>query len=155
MLRERLSESLKDAMRAKNARRVSTLRLIIATLKDRDIAKRSEGDSNGISDDEVLRMLATMIRQRRESIAAYEQGGRIDLAEAEQEEISIIEDFLPTQLTEEEVVAAIREAIAEIGAAGLKDMGRTMAVLKSRYPGRMDFGTASARVKSELAAQAE
>jgi len=151
MLRDRLSNALKGAMKAKDSRRVSALRLIVATLQDRDIAARGKGDSEGISDDEILQMLQTMIRQRRESIAAYEQGGRLELAQQEQEEIGVIEEFLPPQLGPEEMRRAIEQEIAELGAGGLKDMGRTMAALKAKYAGRMDFGKASGIVKELLA----
>jgi len=149
MLRDRLSNALKGAMKAKDSRRVSALRLIVATLQDRDIAARGKGDSEGISNDEILQMLQTMIRQRRESIAAYEQGGRLELAQQEQEEIGVIEEFLPPQLGPEEMRRAIEQEIAELGAGGLKDMGRTMAALKAKYAGRMDFGKASG-IEAEL-----
>ncbi len=151
MLRARLSDALKGAMKAKDSRRVSALRLIVATLQDRDIAARGKGQGEGISADEILSMLQTMIRQRRESIAAYEQGGRLELAQQEAEEIAVIEEFLPAQLGPEEMRAAIEHEIAELGASGLKDMGRTMAALKSKYAGRMDFGKAGAIVKELLA----
>lgn len=152
MLRDRLSTALKDALKAKDARRVSTLRLILAALKDRDIAARSEGNAKGIGDDEILNMLQKMIKQRRESIALYEQGGRLELAQQEQEEIDIIQEYMPRQLSEEEMEAAARNYIAEIDAKGIKDMGRTMAGLKERYSGRMDFGRASSVVKRLLSA---
>lgn len=150
MLRERLNDELKAAMKAKEQHRVSTLRLILAAIKDRDVAARGEGNPEGIGDDEILQLLAKMIRQRRESIKLYEEGGRVDLAEGEAAEIAVIEGFLPRQLDDDEVEKAVREAIGEVGATGLKDMGRTMAVLKERYAGRMDFGKASALVKKEL-----
>jgi uncharacterized protein YqeY len=151
MLRDRLSDALKGAMKAKDSRRVSALRLIVATLQDRDIAARGKGDSEGISDDEILQMLQTMIRQRRESIALYEQGGRLELAQQEEAEIGVIEEFLPPRLGPEEMRQAIEQEIAELGAGGLKDMGRTMAALKAKYAGRMDFGKASGIVKELLA----
>ncbi len=138
-------------MKAKEQHKVSTLRLILAALKDRDLATRAEGESDGISDEEILQLLAKMIRQRHDSIKLYEQGGRVDLAEREAEEIVIVEGFLPRQLDDAEAAAAIREAIAEVGATGLKDMGRTMAALKARYAGQMDFAKASALVKQQLA----
>ncbi len=138
-------------MKAKDSRRASALRLIMATLKDRDIAARGKGQREGIADDDILGMLQTMIRQRRESIAAYEQGGRLDLAQQEREEITIIEEFMPAQLDAEEMRRAIEEEIAEIGATGLKDMGPTMAALKAKYAGRMDFAKASGVVKELLA----
>jgi uncharacterized protein YqeY len=151
MLRETFKESLKDAMKARNERAVATLRLIQAALKDRDIAARGRGKPEGIDEAEILAMLQTMIKQRRESIVHFEQGGRLELAQQEQEEIAIIEGFLPRQMSEAESGQAIRDVIAEIGAASIKDMGRTMAVLRERYAGRMDFTKASAAVKQALA----
>lgn len=137
-------------MRAKDARAISTLRLIIAALKDRDIAARGDGDEGGIGDDEILQMLQTMVRQRRDSIELYEKGGRLELAEREAEEIAIIERFLPSQLDEAEIAEAVTTTIADIGAAGLKDMGKVMGALRGRYAGQMDFGKASAIVKERL-----
>ncbi len=151
MLRESLNDALKAAMMAKERCKVSTLRLILAALKDRDIAVRADGQPDGISDDEILQLFAKMVRQRRESIKLYEEGGRIDLAGREAEEIKIIEAFLPRQLGDDEVAAAVAEVIAAVGAQGLKDMGPTMAALKERYAGRIDFGKASALVKQRLA----
>ena len=150
MLRERLNDELKAAMKAREQHRVSTLRLILAAIKDRDVAARGDGNAEGIGEDEILQLLTKMVRQRRESIKLYEEGGRIDLAEREAEEITIIEGFMPRQLDDDEVDKAVREAIGETGATGLKDMGRTMALLKERFAGRMDFGKASAIVKGEL-----
>ena len=150
MLRARLNESLKEAMKAKEARRVSTLRMVMAALKDRDIAARTEDSREGVPDEEVLQMLSKMVTQRRDSIAAFEQGGRPELAAVEAEEIVIIEEFLPRQMAEEEVRAAATAVIAELGAAGPKDMGRVMAALKERHAGQMDFGRASGVVKSLL-----
>jgi uncharacterized protein YqeY len=152
MLRQQLNDKLKSAMLAKEARIVSTVRLILAALKDRDIAARSRNVMDGIGDDEILSMLQSMIKQRRESISLYEQGGRLELAQQEQEEISIIETFLPQQMDEAETLAAVRAVIAEIGAAGIKDMGKVMAALKERFAGRMDFTKASATTKKELGA---
>ncbi|EWY38876.1 aspartyl-tRNA amidotransferase subunit B [Skermanella stibiiresistens SB22] len=150
MFRSRLSEALKEAMRAKNQRAVSTLRLILAALKDRDIAARGRGITDGIDEEEILSMLQTMIKQRREAIALYEQGGRLELAEQEREEIGIIENFLPKQLGEAEIRAAVDTVIKEVGATGIKDMGRAMAELRTRYAGQMDFGKASGYVKQVL-----
>ncbi len=150
MLRKQLNDALKAAMLGKDTRTVSTVRLILAALKDRDIAARPRGVADGISEDEILSMLQSMIKQRRESIALYEQGGRLELAQQEAEEIAIIERFLPVQFSPEETLAAVKETIAEIGAQSLKDMGRTMAALKERYAGRMDFTKASAVVKQQL-----
>ncbi len=151
MLHDRLIGALKEAMKARNARRVGALRLILAALKDREIAARGKGQDDGISDDDILGMLQTMIRQRKESIAAYEQGGRLELAQQEQEEIEVVMEFLPPQLGPAEIRAAVEEEIAGLGAAGLKDMGRTMTALKTKYAGRMDFGKASGIVKELLA----
>ncbi|MBF0167302.1 MAG: GatB/YqeY domain-containing protein [Alphaproteobacteria bacterium] len=150
MLRTRLNEALKTAMLAKEVRAVSTVRLILAALKDRDIAARSKGNLDGISEDDILGMLQSMIKQRRESIGLYEQGGRLELAQQEQEEIEIIERFLPRQMTEAEADAAIKAVLAEIDAKGLKDMGRVMTALRERHAGQMDFGKASSLVKTQL-----
>ncbi|AMW34026.1 GatB/YqeY domain-containing protein [Haematospirillum jordaniae] len=150
MLRTRLNEALKEALKARDNRASATLRLILAALKDRDIAARTRGLGEGIPEEEILQMLQSMIKQRRESINLYEQGGRLELAEQEQEEIAIIERFLPVQMDE----AATREAIAvtvqELGASGIKDMGRVMTALREKFAGRMDFGKASQAVKAAL-----
>lgn len=150
MLRPQLNDKLKTAMLAKDVRMVSTVRLILAALKDRDIAARSRGVMDGIGDDEILSMLQSMIKQRRESISLYEQGGRLELAQQEQEEIDIIHTFLPKQMDEAEMAEAVRAVIAELGAGGIKDMGRVMAALKERHAGHMDFTKASAATKKEL-----
>lgn len=150
MLRARLNESLKASLKAKEERAVATLRLILAALKDRDIAGRTKGFPDGIPDDEILQMLGSMIKQRRESISLYEQGGRLELAEREREEIVIIETFLPKQMADDEVAKAVAACIADLGAAGLKDMGRVMAALRETYAGQMDFAKASLLVKSHL-----
>ena len=150
MLRARFTETLRDSMKARNERSVGTVRLIIAALKDRDIAARGKGNHDGISDDEIGQMLHSMIKTRRESITLYEQGGRIELAEQEREEIAIIETFLPKQMSDDEVAGAIKAAIAEIGAAGIKDMGKVIAALKAKHAGKMDFAKASAQVKQLL-----
>lgn len=149
--RDRLKDELKTAMKGKNERAVATLRLVMAALKDRDIAARSKGNHDGISETEVLQMLQTMVKQREESISHYEQGGRLELAAQEQEEIGIIKEFLPKQLSDQEMEAAVRDMIAEEGATSIKDMGRTMTALRERYAGQMDFGKASALVKAQLA----
>ena len=149
-LRTRLNDALKSAMKAKDARAVSTVRLILAALKDRDIAARSKGNHDGIDDAEVLQMLQTMVKQREESISLYEKGGRLELAQQEQEEIDIIRGYLPKQLSEAEIAAAVKEVVAELGATNLKDMGRTMAALRERYAGQMDFTKASSAVKARL-----
>ena len=147
MLRARFTEALKDSMRAKNERATGTLRLILAALKDRDIAVRGKGNHEGIPEEEIAQMLQSMIKTRRESITLYEQGGRVELADQEREEIAIIETFLPKQMSEPEVADAIKAAIKEVGATGIKDMGKVMAVLKTRHAGLMDFSKASAAVK--------
>ncbi len=150
MLREKFKEMLKEAMKARNERATATLRLIQAALKDRDIAARGRGKMDGIDEAEILSMLQTMIKQRKESISHFEQGGRLELAQQEQEEIAIIEGFLPKQMSDAEAGRAINELIAELGAASIKDMGRTMAALRERYAGRMDFTKASLAVKQAL-----
>ncbi|MBF0270157.1 MAG: GatB/YqeY domain-containing protein [Alphaproteobacteria bacterium] len=150
MLRTALNEALKTAMLAKEARAVSTVRLILAALKDRDIAARSKGNMDGISEDEILGMLQSMIKQRKESITLYEQGGRLELAQQEQEEIVVIERFLPRQMSAEETDAAIKAVMADVEAKGLKDMGKVMTALRERHAGQMDFGKASGLVKSLL-----
>ena len=150
MLRIQISEALKSSMKAKEKRATSTLRLILAALKDRDIAARGKGGDDEISDDEILGMLQKMIEQRHESIEFYKQGGRLDLAKEEAEEIEIIERFLPKRLDENETTAAISAVIDELGAANIKDMGRTMAALKQSYAGRMDFSKVSTIVKQRL-----
>ncbi len=150
MLRERLREDLKTSMKAKEERKVATLRLILAALKDRDIAARGDGNEEGISEDDVLAMLSTMVRQRRDAITLYEEGGRQELADREREEIDIIHEFLPKQLGEEEIADAVNEVIARLDAKGLKDMGRIMADLRGHFAGKMDFGRASQIVKGQL-----
>ncbi len=149
-MRERLQAALKDAMRAKEAARLSTLRLINAAIKDRDIAVRGDGQDAGVSDADILGILGKMVRQRQESARAYEEGGRLELAEKELEEIRVIEEFLPRQLSAAEVDAAISAAVTEAGATGIRDMGKVMAVLKARYTGQMDFGAVGARIKAIL-----
>jgi uncharacterized protein YqeY len=150
MLRERFSETLKTAMKSKDQRTVSAVRLIIAKLKERDIEARAKGNAEGIPDAEIQQMLQGMVKQRRESIALYEQGGRQELADQEKGEITVIESFMPQQMSEAEVEAAVRAAIASTGAQGAKDMGKVMAALKERHAGQMDFAKASAAVKKQL-----
>ncbi len=150
MFRTQLNDALKQAMRAKDQCAVSTLRLILAALKDRDIAARSKGKGDGIGDEEILELLHKMIRQRRDSIKAYEKAGRQDLADQEAKEIEVIERFLPKQMDEAEMQAAVQEVVAELEANTIKDMGRVMGELKRRHAGRMDFGKASALVKRQL-----
>ena len=150
-LRERVNTAVKQAMRDKAADRLSTLRLINAAIKDRDIAARGEGNETGVDDAEVLSILGKMVKQRRESAKTYEEGGRLDLAERELAEITVIEEFLPRALTEAEVDKAVDAAVAEIGAESIRDMGRVMGVLKARHSGQMDFGAVGAKVKARLA----
>jgi uncharacterized protein YqeY len=151
ILRDRLNESLKEAMKAREQKRVSTLRLILAALKERDIANRTEESRAVVSDDDILTLLAKMIRQREESASIYEGGGRPELAAGEREEIAIIREFQPRQMSEDEMREAAETAIAETGAVLPKDMGRVMAVLKQKYAGQMDFGRAGGVVKEILA----
>jgi hypothetical protein len=150
MLRQRFTDQLKAAMKSKELLLVSTVRLIIAKLKEQDIDARGKGKTEPISDAEIQQMLLGMIKQRRDSITLYEQGKRPELAEKERGEIAIIERFLPQQLSEAELEAAVKAAIAEIGAQGMKDMGRVMAALKERHAGQMDAAKASQIVKRSL-----
>ena len=150
MLREAFTERLKQAMRAKDARTLSSVRMILAALKDRDIAARGTGNAEGIPEPEILRLLQGMIKQRRESIALYRQGNRPELAEQEEQEIAVIESFLPKQMSDDEIAAAAREAIAETGAAGVKDIGKVMGVLRDRHTGVIDMARAGAVVKQLL-----
>ncbi|WP_145105767.1 GatB/YqeY domain-containing protein [Cereibacter sediminicola] len=149
-LREELQDAMKEAMRAKQPDRLSTLRLINAAIKDRDIAARVDGAAGMVSDEEITAILGRMVRQRAESARAYEEGGRLELAEKERAEIEVIEEFLPRQLEPEEVEAAIAAAIAEVGATTIRDMGKVMAELKARYTGQMDFGAVGPMVKDRL-----
>lgn len=149
-LRDSINQALKDSLKSKDTVGTRTLRLILAAIKDRDIAARSKGATEGISDDELLLMLQTMIKQRRESITMYEQGGRLELAEGERGEIGVIERFLPKQMDEAEMKAAIDGLISELGATGLKEMGNVMAELRVRFAGQMDFGKAAGMVKASL-----
>ncbi|MEQ8654095.1 MAG: GatB/YqeY domain-containing protein [Kiloniellales bacterium] len=151
MLRSRLNDALKEAMKGQDKRGVATIRLIMAALKDRDIAARGRGDGEGPGDDAILEMLQKMVKQRRESIAAYEKGKRDDLVQQEQEEIDVISRFLPQMMDEEETAAAVEAAMQELKADSIKDMGRVMATLKERFPGKMDFAKASGMVKKRLA----
>jgi uncharacterized protein YqeY len=149
MLRTRLSEALKDALKSKKDRVVHTVRLVLAALKDKDIAARPKGIT-AIPDEEILQMMTGMVKQRRESIDMFEKGNRPELAKGEQEEIDIIQSFMPKQMGETEVTAVVKAAIAEVGATSVKDMGKVMAVLKEKYAGQMDFSRASATVKASL-----
>jgi len=148
-MREAIAQALKTALKSQDKRRTSTLRLINAAIQDRDIANRGTG-KDPVSDDEILQILAKMVRQRQESAKAFEEGNRLELAEQEREEIAIINDFLPKQLGEEAVKQACRQVVEEVGADGLRDMGRCMNALKEKFPGKMDFGKASGIVKDLL-----
>ena len=149
-MRSELDENLKEAIKSQEKQRVATLRLINAAIKDRDIAVRSEENTEGVSDDEIILILSNMVKQRKQSIIQYEEGGRIELAEREREEIKIIQEFLPNQLTNEEIQAEISIIIDAEDQLSIKDMGKIMGELKSRFSGRMDFGKASEIVKALL-----
>lgn len=150
MLRDKLNEAMKEAMRARDQAALGTIRLILAKLKDVDIAARTEASREGVAEDKILSMMQGMIKQRNESIMLYEKGNRSDLADKEKAEIAVIERFLPQQMDEAAVAAAVREAIAAAGATSVKDMGGVMAALKGKYAGQMDFAKASAAVKKAL-----
>jgi uncharacterized protein YqeY len=149
-LRQKLTDAMKEAMKAKDARRLATVRLMLAALKDRDIAARTETSRELLGDDEILSLLAKMIKQREESAAVYLQGGRPELADNEKAEIAVIREFMPRQMDEAEARAAITAVVAELGATSVKDMGKVMGALKERYAGQMDFGRASGQVKEAL-----
>jgi uncharacterized protein YqeY len=151
MLRDKLNEALKEAMRARDMGSVGTIRLILAKLKEVDIASRTEANREGVADDKILSMMQGMIKQRNESIVLYEKGNRADLADKEKAEIAVIERFLPQQMDEAAVQAAVTDVIAASGAKSIKDMGGVMAALKAKYAGQMDFAKASAVVKKTLA----
>ncbi|WP_395450655.1 GatB/YqeY domain-containing protein [Aminobacter sp. UC22_36] len=148
-MRETLAEALKTALKAGDKRRTSTLRLIQAAIQDRDIAHRGAG-KDPVTDEEILQILTKMVKQRQESAKAFEEGSRLELAAQERDEIAIISDFLPRQMEEGAVRSAAQQVISEVGADGLRDMGRCMNALKERYPGQMDFGKASGIVKELL-----
>ena len=149
-LRDRLQTALKEAMRAREADRLSTLRLINAAIKDREIANRGDGSDAEVSDTDILAILGRMVKQRQESARAFEDGGRMELAVKELAEVRVIEEFLPRQLEAGEVDGAIAAAIAEIGATSIRDMGRVIALLKGKYTGQMDFGAVGPMVKGRL-----
>ena len=149
-LREQLSEEMKGAMRARDTARLGALRLMLSTLKDREIALR--GDAVAMTGADELAVLAKMVKQRQESVKLFLEGNRIDLADKEQAEIAVIEEFLPKALTAAETEAAIAAAVAEVGAVSVRDMGRVMAVLKERYTGQMDFGAVGGLIKARLSA---
>jgi len=150
MLREELTEAMKTAMRAKDDKALGTIRMVLAKLKDMDIAARPSGNTTGITDDQILSMMQGMVKQRRESIALYQQGNRPDLVEQETAEIVVIERFLPQQMDEAATKDAVAKAIATVGAASIKDMGKVMGELKKAYTGQMDFAAAGAVVKGLL-----
>ncbi len=149
-LREQINDSVKEAMKAKDARRLGTLRLVNAAIKDRDIAARTADSRDLLSDDDLLGLLAKMIKQREDSVAAFDAGGRPEMAQNERDEIAIIREFMPRQMSPEDAKAAIAALIAETGASSIKDMGKVMNALKERYAGQMDFGKASGAVKDAL-----
>lgn len=152
-LREQLTESMKEAMKAKDSKRLGTIRMMQAAVKDKDIAARTETSREGISDDDILALFAKMIKQREESAAVYVTGNRPELAQNERDEIAIIRDFMPKQMGDDEVLAAIKAAVAETGAASIKDMGKVMGALKGKYAGQMDFGKANGVIKDLLTAK--
>jgi uncharacterized protein YqeY len=149
-LREQLMNAVKEAMKARDQKRLGTLRLIQANIKDKDIAARTGESRDGIADEEILALFGKLIKSREDSVALYNQGGRPELAAAEEAEIAVIREFMPRQLDETETRAAVAAIVAEVGAASLKDMGKVMAALKERYTGTMDFGKAGAMVKTQL-----
>ena len=149
-LRQKINDALKQAMRDKDAKRLATLRLISAAIKDQDIALRGTDEERQLQDSDILAILGKMVKQRQESVRAYEEGGRLDLAQAEENEIKVIGEFLPRQLDEAETEAAIDAAISETGASSIRDMGRIMGYLKETYTGQMDFGAVGPRVKARL-----
>ena len=149
-LREKISENTKQAMRDKNEVVLSTLRLISSAIKDKDIAARTADSREGIKDEQILSLLQAMIKQRQESVKLYQQGNRQDLVDRESAEIKVIEAYLPKQLSEEEMKAVVQKAIASVGAASVKDMGKVMAELKAKFAGQMDMGKAGGIVKALL-----
>ena len=149
-LRARLQDATRQAMKSKDSARLSTLRLIGAAIKDREIAVRGEADGGEVGEAEILQIMGKMVKQRQESARAYEEGGRLELAEKELAEIGVIQEFLPRQLDQAEIAVAVDAAVAETGAASIRDVGRVMAALKARYTGQMDFGAVGALVKARL-----
>ncbi|MBM3534978.1 MAG: GatB/YqeY domain-containing protein [Alphaproteobacteria bacterium] len=150
MLRQRLSEALKEALKARDERTTATVRLILAALKDKDIAARGAGKAEGLADADIQNLMQGMIKQRRESVEMFKKGGRADLVEKEEGEIVVIERFLPQQMSEDEMKQAIKAVVVELGIASIKDMGKAMAALKERYSGRMDFSKASGIVRQSI-----
>ena len=149
-MREELINAMKVAMKAKDSKRLATLRLVNAAIKDADIAERGKGNDAGIDEAGVLSLLAKMIKQRQESAKTYDDAGRAEMAEQERFEIGVIEEFMPKQMSDEDVAAAVDAAISATGAEGMKDMGKVMGALKGKYAGQMDFGKAGGIVKSRL-----
>ena len=152
MLRTQITDAMKDALRNKDEHTLSATRMILAKIKDQDIAARPKGNADGIGDEEICSLLQGMVKQRRESIVLYEKGNRPDLVKTESDEIAVIERFLPKQMSDDEIAAAVKAAIASTGAAGIKDMGKVMSELKKTYAGKMDFSKAGSAVKSALSA---
>lgn len=150
VLREKINETLKSSIKSREEIRTATMRLLLAALKDRDIAARSKGNDKGISDDEVLSLIQTMIKQRHESATAYKNAGRAELAARELQEITVLEDFLPPQMSDEEIEKLIIKNIVDLEITGIRDMGRIMAELKQNYAGQMDFSRASQLVRDKL-----
>lgn len=149
-LRDQIMQAMKDAMKSGDKLRLSTIRLMQSAIKDRDIASRTDGRNDGVPDADILELFTKMVKQRRESAEIYEKGGRADLVAQERGEIAVIEDFMPKQLGEAETKAAVEAVVAEVGATSVKDMGKVMGLLKTRYAGQLDFGKAGAVVKSLL-----
>lgn len=149
-LRTKITDGIKSAMRERDTVRLGTLRLINAAVKDQDIAARAKGNSDGVDDGEVLAIMAKMVKQRQESARVYEEGGRLELAEQEQAEIVVIEEYMPRKLSEDEVGKAVDAAIAAAGAESIRDMGKVMGTLKGKYAGQMDFGSVGPMVKARL-----
>lgn len=154
MIREKLNDAMKRSMKEKDVVALSTIRLIMAAIKDRDIAVRSEGKTDIISDSDIMRLLQSMIKQRRESVRMYKEGGRDELAAREQEEIRIISEFLPEQMDDAQIRAVGKQAILDTQASGIRDMGKVIGKLKERYAGRMDFAQASHIIKEMLSSAA-
>ncbi len=150
-MRARVGDALKTAMKARDTDRLSTLRLINAAIKDRDIAMRGTGGDGGVGDPDVLQILGKMVKQRHESARAYEEGGRLELAEKERAEVRVIEEFLPKALSDDEIAKAIENAVEATGADSIRDMGKVMGALKQKYTGRVDFGKVGPLVKAKLA----
>ncbi|TFG84524.1 MAG: GatB/YqeY domain-containing protein [Hyphomicrobiales bacterium] len=149
-MRERITAALREAMLGKDKLRVSAIRLMLAAIKDRDIALRGEDGASGLDDAGIMALLAKMVKQREESAATYEAAGRMELAQAERAEITVIKSFLPKPMSADEIETAIKQALAETGASSIRDMGKVMGALKAQYPGQMDFAAAGGRVKAAL-----